>query len=129
MYEGLGYVDANRMTLLIRATGETPTERKVAEIIAMAHETGGKVSFMQFVEIIKGIRKSEARPSLSDIEAAFHVFDPSELGYIHRDELKRVLTTFGEKLSGEEVEGLIAVADIDEQGRIDYIKFAKQLLA
>lgn len=77
--------------------------------------------------MIKDIRATEGRPTLSAIEGAFRVFDPTGSGYLHRDELKRVLTSYGEKLTPEEAEDLLSAADIDEKGRINYAKFAKKL--
>lgn len=86
------------------------------------------MSFKDFVAMVKDIRATEGRPTLSAIEAAFRVFDPKGNGYLHRDELKRVLTSFGEKLSSEEAEDLLSVAETDDQGRINYTKFAKKLM-
>lgn len=124
----VGYVDASRITLLIRATGEAPSESRVAALIRAANDNGGKVSFKDFVAMVKDIRATEGRPSLSAIEAAFRVFDPKGCGYLHRDELKRILTSFGEKLSPEEVDDLLSVADVDDQGRVYYGQFAKKLM-
>lgn len=116
------------MTLLIRATGETPSEARVIELVRVANEKGGKVSFNDFVSMIKDIRATEGRPTLSTIEAAFRVFDPKGTGYIQRDELKNILTSVGDKLSNEEAEDLLSVADVDSQGRIHYPQLAKKLM-
>lgn len=117
------------MPLLLRATGETPTELQIGRVVDSAHAHGGKFSFDQFVSVIRTMRETEGRPSTSDVEAAFRVFDVAGCGFLHRDELKRVLTSFGEKLSGEEVDALISVADVDADGRVNYAKLAEKLLS
>lgn len=124
-----GYVEVGRVSTLIRATGETPNEAKVAEIAKAASENGGRITVDGLMDIVSELRKSKdgQRPSVNDVEAAFRVFDPSGKGYLTKDELKRVLTNFGDKLSAKEVEELFKVGDVDEHGRIDYVRLANKL--
>lgn len=122
-------MDASRITLLLRASGEAPSEARVGAVVQQVQEKGGKASFDDFLAMVRETRETEERPSLSTVEAAFRVFDPSATGFLHRDELKRVLTTFGDKLDETEVEDLLKVADVDDQGRIVYAQFAKKLVA
>lgn len=53
------------------------------------------------------------------IREAFKVFDPKNVGYITSKELKRIMTKFGDKLSEEEAEELLAEADFDNNGLIE----------
>lgn len=125
-----GHVDVSRISTMIRAVGETPTESRMAEILQNASKNGGKVTFNDFMAIVRNLRNSnEKRPVLSDVEAAFRVFDPTSSGFLHHDELRRVLTTFGDKLSDKEADELIVAAEVDDQGRVDYEKLAKKLMS
>lgn len=47
------------------------------------------------------------------------VFDKNNDGLISSTELRRVMTSLGEKLSEEEVEDMIKEADQDLDGRVD----------
>lgn len=123
-------MEASRVGMMVRAVGETPTESRLGEIVQGASENGGRVTFDDYLAIVQKLRNSnESRPVLSDVEAAFRVFDPTASGYLHRDELRRVLTTFGDKLSEKEADELISAAEVDDQGRIDYAKLARKLMS
>ena len=61
-------------------------------------------------------KKNEER----EIREAFRVFDRREEGLIEVNELKRIVTTKGERLTDSEAKELIKYADVDSQGKIDY---------
>ena len=58
---------------------------------------------------------------------AFRVFDREGNGYISIIDLTDVLLKIGEKLSSDEVDELIAEADIDGDGNIYYDEFAAMI--
>jgi Ca2+-binding EF-hand superfamily protein len=49
------------------------------------------------------------------------VFDKNNDGLITSNELRRVMTHLGEKLSEQEVDDMIKEADGDGDGKIDYL--------
>lgn len=51
------------------------------------------------------------------------VFDRDGNGYISADELRYVVTTFGEVLTSEEAEELIAMFDKNNDGQLEYEEF------
>ena len=55
-----------------------------------------------------------------EIRKVFRVFDKDGNGFISAVELKYMLTNMGHKLSDEEVEELLAEADIDGDGQLNY---------
>lgn len=76
--------------------------------------------------------------SISKIRAFFffflfnRVFDRDGNGYISAEELRYVVTSFGEVLSNEEAEELIAMFDKNNDGQLEYEEFvtwAKNSLA
>jgi hypothetical protein len=48
------------------------------------------------------------------------VFDKDNKGYLTHDELRAAMTTRGQPMTDEEVEEMIAEADADNDGHIDY---------
>lgn len=123
-----GIVPASRIGVIIRACGENPTEARVNNIVERANARDGTISYEDFLEIIQEIRTSEKRLTTADLEAAFSVFDASKSGTIHSDELRKVLTTLGEKLNAEEVEELISLAEPNADGTIDYVQLSMKLI-
>lgn len=61
-------------------------------------------------------KKNEER----EIREAFRVFDRNDNGTIDANELKIIVTTKGERLSESEAKSLIKIAEVDNQGKIDY---------
>lgn len=61
-----------------------------------------------------------AEEQAQDIRDAFRALDRNADGYISADELKYVMSNLGEKLSDGELAQMIAEADVDGDGRIDY---------
>jgi len=61
-----------------------------------------------------------------ELEEAFKVFDKDGKGVVQTKELKAVLTSMGEKLTEEEVEGIIKACDQD--GSINLKTFIQTLL-
>lgn len=62
-----------------------------------------------------------------EIREAFRVFDKEGNGFISTAELAAVMTNIGEVLSEEETEELIAEADIDGDGNVNYEEFVAMI--
>lgn len=58
----------------------------------------------------------------------FRVFDRSGDGYISKTEFKHCMMHFGEQFTDEEVEEMIAEADKNNDGKLDYEEFTKMIL-
>lgn len=73
-------------------------------------------------------------PQVKDVESgeelleAFRVFDKDGDGIINVAELRHVMTNLGEKLTEEEVDAMIAVADQEGLGYIRYEDFVQVML-
>merc|ERR1712072_320957 len=63
-----------------------------------------------------------------EIKNAFLTFDADGSGFIDRDELVNVLTTMGDPVDEETINGMIAEADVDGDGKINYAEFTKIML-
>ncbi len=64
--------------------------------------------------------RQEKPPSTSELLKAFKKMDINNDGYITHNELARVLTQRGEKMTRKEVEAMIAEADDDGDKRLNY---------
>lgn len=120
-----GCVPADRIGNIIRAAGEYPTEATANELIARYRAAGDEINFDQFLSAMAEVRQKHKKPSKTEIEAAFRVFGTSP--YITVSELKKTLTQFGEKLSDDEIDRLVALVGTTEDGRIDKNEMANRL--
>lgn len=65
------------------------------------------------------------RESQEEVREALGIFDSDGDGRIRTEELKHLMMTMGEKLSKEEVDMLIAEANIDEDGHVSTEQFVQ----
>lgn len=82
-----------------------------------------KLIFDDFCEILK-----QEKPAQSDqLMRIFKKFDINRDGYISHDELSKVLTSMGEKMSPKEVDDIFSLADVNKDGKLDYAEFCRLL--
>jgi len=78
----------------------------------------GEVSFDEFVNLMA--RKLATVDMEEEILEAFRVFDSDGNGSISREELRVAIATLGTPVNDQEVDELMAMADADADGHIDY---------
>jgi len=128
--DGDGKISSSELGTVMRAVGQNPTQAEVREYIS--NDLGGKDQFTldDFLKVLKN--RSKPSNQEDQIKEAFKVFDKSNSGLIEINELKHVLTTLGEKLSAEEVDGVLKEADQDGDGKIslnDFLRVMKSAKA
>ena len=57
-------------------------------------------------------------------EQAFNAFDRDRSGFIEADELRGILLAVGQEVSDDELAHMMAIADADGSGKIDFWEFA-----
>ena len=62
-----------------------------------------------------------------DLKEAFKIFDKNKNGFIEMKELKAVTTTLGQKLTEEEFQEFWREADINRDGKLDYMEFVDMI--
>lgn len=90
----------------------------------MIDEAPGPLNFTLFLSIFgERIINCDGEDT---IKAAFSAFDEAD-GKVHISTLKKALTTFGEKLTDEEIEEALEDAPVDKRGRLDIKSYIKTL--
>jgi len=117
-----GKLTAEELATVMRALGQNPTQAEVKEIV---RTIGGKgtVEFPEFISMMQ--KRMKHTDNDEQIREAFKVFDKSGTGFIEVAELRHVLTTLGEKLTREEVDGVLKEADADNDGKINLADFLR----
>eukprot|EP01125_Pyxidicula_operculata_P011518 TRINITY_DN376_c0_g1_i3.p1 TRINITY_DN376_c0_g1~~TRINITY_DN376_c0_g1_i3.p1 ORF type:complete len:166 (-),score=34.36 TRINITY_DN376_c0_g1_i3:25-453(-) len=120
--DGDGKITSGELGTVMRALGQNPTEAEVKEIVR------GLGSDLVDFEKFKGVmhkNKKDVDPE-REMREAFKVFDKDGKGVVQTSELRAVLTSMGEKLTDEEVDGIIKATDKD--GKIHVEDFIQTLL-
>merc|ERR1711977_376439 len=123
-----GSIPLSDMGTVLRSLGQNPTE---AELQALMEEVdkdkSGTIEFDEFVDLMARTNKSKDQME-EEIKNAFLTFGADNSGYITREELVETLTTMGDPVDEETINGMIAEADLDGDGKINYAEFTKIML-
>jgi calmodulin len=124
-----GKISSSEIGTILRALGYHPTEAEINQIIK---EIGKEnIDFSEFSNILEKRKKKELDINMENqIQEAFKIFDKDGNGFVEVSELKHILTSIGEKLTPQEVEGVLKEADSDQDGKIsvqDFIKVIKSV--
>lgn len=90
----------------------------------MIEEAPGPINFTLFLSIFGERIMGGDREDT--IKQAFKAFDDAS-GKVNVNALKKALTTFGEKLTDEEIEEALKDAPVDKKGKLDILSYVKTL--
>eukprot|EP00438_Fugacium_kawagutii_P026457 Skav202768 [mRNA] locus=scaffold326:249916:252197:+ [translate_table: standard] len=89
---------------------------------------GGTGWYADVCRVMADLRLAQLTAVLVELQEAFSVFDRDKSGQVTASELKHVMNSLGEKVTNEEVEQMIAEADMDGDGELsveDFIQFVQ----
>lgn len=122
-----GIITTRELGTVMRQLGQNPTEAEILEMIKQVDkDRSGTINFSEFVALME--EKMKTVDTEEDVRDAFRVFDVNGNGQISAHELRHVATNLGEKLTEEEANEMIRVADSDGDGLIDYKDFINMMI-
>eukprot|EP00090_Calanus_glacialis_P000467 TRINITY_DN10279_c0_g1_i1.p1 TRINITY_DN10279_c0_g1~~TRINITY_DN10279_c0_g1_i1.p1 ORF type:complete len:189 (+),score=76.57 TRINITY_DN10279_c0_g1_i1:51-569(+) len=124
--DGGGSIGAEEFGQVMKTFGWSPQEEELKEMVNVIDQDGdGDISFNEFVWLMT--REFKDSDIEDEIREAFKVFDKEGNGFISTPELMEVMQTIGDILSLEETEEMIAEADIDGDGNVNYEEFVAMI--
>ncbi|XP_035229601.1 calcium-binding protein E63-1-like [Stegodyphus dumicola] len=126
-----GRVNLSEMKTMLSNLGIRMEDCVVEALIKQASERDdGLVSEEEFLSWMASQEEIGGHDDdlMEDLLAAFRVFDKDGNGYITRDELKMAMDLIGESVTEVQLDNMLKVTDIDNDGRINYEEFVKILL-
>lgn len=113
-------INKNDLAVTWDALGRLVQEDDLKQMLS---EAPGPINFTTFLSIF-----GERISGVDDegvIKKALKTFDEGDSGKINESQLKRCLTTWGNKLTEDEIDSTFAEANIDRQGNIDIENLVK----
>ncbi|KAK2540539.1 Efcab7 [Columba guinea] len=107
-----------QLSLVLQQAGRNPSQKTVNKYWTSQTTT---LNFDDFCTILK----KEKPATKTELLKAFGKIDTDNTGYILHDELYKILTTRGEKMTRDEVSAIIKQADCNCSGKLDYNKFCE----
>uniref|UniRef100_A0A1I8GS05 Calmodulin n=1 Tax=Macrostomum lignano TaxID=282301 RepID=A0A1I8GS05_9PLAT len=122
--DGDGTITNKELASVMRALGQNPTQEELKEMIKEVDQDGsGSIEFDEFLYMMR--TQMHSVDSDDEVRQAFRLFDADGDGYLSAGELRQVMLNFGERLTIEEAEAMVAEADTDLDGLVSYEEFAK----
>ncbi|NXF84074.1 EFCB7 protein, partial [Sclerurus mexicanus] len=111
-----------QLSLVLQQAGRNPSQKTINKYWTSQTTT---LNFDDFCAILK----KEKPATKTELLEAFGKIDTEKTGYILHDELYKVLTTRGDKMTLDEVNTITEQADFNCSGKLDYNKFCALYLS
>ncbi|GJY64499.1 probable calcium-binding protein CML25 [Tanacetum coccineum] len=123
-----GKICATELGSIMGSLGHHPSQEELKSMIKEVDADGdGFINLQEFIELnTKDIDSSEVLENLKD---AFSVFDIDKNGLITAEELLNVLSSLGENCTINESKKMIAGADRDGDGMINFDEFKDMMMS
>lgn len=124
---GDGKISASELGSIMGSLGHEPTNEELINMIKEVDADGdGFINLREFIELnTKDIDSNEV---LDNLKNAFSVFDVDNNGLITAEELQNVLKKLGDSCSITESRKMIAGADRDGDGMINFDEFKDMMM-
>jgi len=116
-----GFIDNEDLHDMLASLGKDPTDEYLD---SMMNEAPGPINFTMFLTMF-GERLQGTDPE-EVIKNAFGCFDDDNIGLLHEDRLRELLTTIGDRFTDDDVDEMFREAPI-KNGMFDYVEFTRIL--
>ncbi|XP_041377827.1 caltractin-like [Gigantopelta aegis] len=123
-----GFIDAVELRKSLRALGFKISKEDARRMIMDISIKGkGKVDFRDFLDTVLD-RQGDSRDIYDEILKGFKMFDSDNSGLISMENLRQACKEAGIKFTQQELEDMIAEADLNGDGKVDESEFLRMML-
>jgi len=124
-----GFIETLKIATILSSMGQIFDDKELQSLIEQNDpNNAGKVNFDGFVAIAAHFLEEEDNESThQELKEAFRLYDKEGNGYITTGTLKEILKALDDKLTGRELDGIIAEIDTDGSGTVDFDEFMEMM--
>jgi len=123
--QGTGFITPEMVGQILKMMGSNFTEETLSDMIAEVDEDGsGQIEFEEFTILAANFIIEEDEEELKkELKEAFRLYDKEGLGFIRTEQLKEIIREIDDKLTEEDLNGIIDEVDEDGSGTMDFDEF------
>jgi len=126
--DGGGSITTQELGDVMKSLGQKPTNAELDTMVREIDADGnGEIDFPEFLTMM--LRKMNEGNPEKELMDVFMVFDKDGSGTISAEELRAAMKVIGEKLTDDEIEDALKLADSGGDGEIDYDEFIQFVLS
>jgi calmodulin len=119
---GDSVITVEDLATVMRAIGQSPTLNELQDMIREVDADGNdNIDFTEFLALMS--RQMRQCDIEEELRGAFRVFDRDSDGFITPQELRCLLISLGLDSSAQVIRSMIAEADRDRDGKINFAEF------
>lgn len=124
-----GFIQTGQVAAILNTLGTQFDAGELTVALEDADKEGtGKINFDSFLEIASGFLEEEDDEAMQqELKEAFRLYDKEGNGYITTAVLREILAALDDKLTDEDLDGIIEEIDEDGSGTIDFDEFMEMM--
>jgi len=124
-----GFIESVKIATILTTLGHTFDEDELQTLIEQHDVEGqGKINFDAFSEIAGHfLEEEDDEAMLQELKEAFRLYDREGNGYITTAVLREILKALDDKLTSDDLDGMIAEIDTDGSGTVDFDEFMEMM--
>ncbi|XKL66437.1 hypothetical protein PGB90_009857 [Kerria lacca] len=117
-----GFIETSKISTILNTMGQLFDDVELRDLINDNDPTGiGKVNFDGFCQIASHFLEEDDSDAMEEeLREAFRLYDKEGNGYITTATLREILAALDDKLTSEDLDGIISEIDTDGSGTVDF---------
>lgn len=122
-----GSIEVNKVAAILNTMGQQFDDDELQQLCTDKAKDG-KLDFDSFVSIASNFLEEEDDEAMqAELKEAFRLYDKEGNGYITTQVLKEILKALDDKLTSEDLDGIIEEVDTDGSGTLDFDEFLEMM--
>nr|ACO14751.1 Troponin C, isoform 1 [Caligus clemensi] len=126
------FLSADDLDDILRGMGFRPSKEELKEILEEIDEDGsGEIEFEEFCQLCAKflIEEPDEETMKAELKEAFRVYDKEANGFITTDQLREIISELDQRLTSDDLDGIIEEIDEDGSGTMDFDEFCAMMMS
>lgn len=130
--KNVAFLSSNDLDDILRGMGFRPSKEELKDILEEIDEDGsGEIEFVEFCQLCAKflVEEPDEDTMKAELKEAFRIYDKNANGYITTDQLREIISELDQRLTPEDLDGIIEEIDEDGSGTMDFDEFCGMMMS